>query len=778
MKLKEFSIMHYGPLPNTGRISLRNFNLFWGKNEDGKTLTIDALVKLLLGRNTKDFEHIDRVEEKPEGYVIIEDDKGKEVKLPEKGDLTKVTDSNLTPSECRNIFVIRNSDLSIAREREGESKFYTNVTNRLTGLRTEEISKAEKTLREIGKITPTGEFRDDIKEEKLKKRVEDAGKLIGGIEDLAKKIQEERFDQLEEESVELKEDIERIEQKIKNLDDARRRGEYEKGRGALDELTSALKKIRSLEIYNESDKQLWKDCEKEIKDYGEWKEQYLAELRKIEGQLQETSGRVREVEREFRIFEGMKKRLDDEVKPDLRNYEMELGKVKSEETKNRFYTVAAVTSAVLLLISILAVVLSPSPVFYGLLVFFLASTIVFAGLRFSFAQKKAHLAGVFARIRVNISKFELEAESPGKLYSNIEKFEGEYQKKSEQLQSMGTEEGKLGDRIKKLKEEMSKTAKNIEDAEAKIQGIKTKSKEESLGKYAEKLEMKEGLETVIREQKSVLKSRFGEKGKELEESISHWNEEVQKLEEYKDKAKDMTYSEADKSTLGEERGKREKRLQEVNDMIASFRKELKEIEREADGILKLREPLYCEASVDLKVIRDELQSFIDKNEINRDNAKRAIEIFEEIEREEEAKVSELFGSEDPISKYFNEITNGLYEEVFLDQETMKIQVKRRDGKILTAEKLSGGAYDQLYLSIRLALGEKLLKGKKGFFIMDDPFIKADPDRLQRQIQTLKKISELGWQVIYFSAKGEIRDALEEDIKLDVINYVEVQGIFS
>jgi uncharacterized protein YhaN len=207
---------------------------------------------------------------------------------------------------------------------------------------------------------------------------------------------------------------------------------------------------------------------------------------------------------------------------------------------------------------------------------------------------------------------------------------------------------------------------------------------------------------------------------------------------------------------------------------------MKEVKREADEVLKLEleEPLYCETSVDLKVIRDKLQSFINKNENNKDNASKAIEILEEIEREEKAKVSELFGSEDPISKYFNEITNGLYLEVLFDQETMKIQVKRRDGKILTAEKLSGGAYDQLYLSIRLALGEKLLKGKKGFFIMDDPLVKADPDRLQRQIQTLKKIAELGWQVTYFSAKGEIKDALKEDIKASTINYVEVQGIFS
>jgi len=57
-------------------------------------------------------------------------------------------------------------------------------------------------------------------------------------------------------------------------------------------------------------------------------------------------------------------------------------------------------------------------------------------------------------------------------------------------------------------------------------------------------------------------------------------------------------------------------------------------------------------------------------------------------------------------------------------------------------------------------------------------VKADPDRLQRQIQTLRKISELGWQVIYFSAKGEVRDALQGDIEEGTINHVEIQSIFS
>jgi len=96
---------------------------------------------------------------------------------------------------------------------------------------------------------------------------------------------------------------------------------------------------------------------------------------------------------------------------------------------------------------------------------------------------------------------------------------------------------------------------------------------------------------------------------------------------------------------------------------------------------------------------------------------------------------------------------------------------------LETRKLSAGAYDQLYFSVRLALGEKLLNKNKGFFILDDPFVKADPVRLKNQLEMLKKISRLGWQVIYFSAKGEVREALNQDINQGKINLVEIKSIY-
>ena len=768
MKVKEFSIMRYGPVQNTGRILLGDFNLFWGQNEDGKTLIVDALVKLLLGRGAKDFRNIDRVEEKPEGYLVLEDDRGKESKVPDRGDLTKMT--GITSSQCCNIFVVRNSDLSISREAE----FYTDVTDRLTGLRTEDISKIKKALRDIGKITPGNAFRDSG-DEKLKTRVEEARGLLEKVRNLAVRVREEGFDELERESLSLRERVKEIERQLQDLEDARRRERYETGKDALEKLTEGIEQLKRLEVYNERDEQLWRDYEKEIEKYGEQVTDYLREMQSIQAQFDEASQKLSEQEREFKVFEDRKRDLE-QVTLELKNYEMGIGKLKSDGAKSRFYTVAAAVSAVLLVINILAAAVSQSAVFYGLLALFFGLMVAFAGLRFSFTQKKAHLAALFERIRLNACRFEFRAGTPEELYSSIQRFEEEHRLRYERLEELRRNRRRLEERIQELQNKQIPVAQQkIREAEDKIQKIKAKSREESLKEYEKRLQFKEQVERQLGQQASVLKSHFGEKGKQLDENILHWTEEVRKLEEYRDRGQGVRYSEAAALALRAQKDACQRKLDELTARMEALRKEMAEVEREGNAVLKPEEPVHCEMSLHLGLIEDKLARFVDENESRKDAAIQAIQIFEEIEREEKGKVSELFGVNSAVSRYFNEITDGLYEEVVFDQDAGMIRVKRRDGQVLTADKLSGGAYDQLYLSIRLALGEKLLKGNKGFFIMDDPFVKADPNRLETQIGVLRKISELGWQIIYFSAKGEIRDALKGDVEAGRVRYFEVKG---
>ncbi|GAI83956.1 unnamed protein product, partial [marine sediment metagenome] len=111
--------------------------------------------------------------------------------------------ADLTSSECRNIFIIRNSDLSIA----AESEFYASVTDRLTGLKTRQILSIKKKLQELGKLTradSTASLSNKEEFGKIKSRLDRAAGLVEGINTLEDEIEKEGFDRLEEESIRVR----------------------------------------------------------------------------------------------------------------------------------------------------------------------------------------------------------------------------------------------------------------------------------------------------------------------------------------------------------------------------------------------------------------------------------------------------------------------------------------------------------------------------------------------------------------------------------------------
>ncbi|GAF73187.1 unnamed protein product, partial [marine sediment metagenome] len=259
---------------------------------------------MLLRKNIRDFTHIDRVEENPEGYVIIENEEKEEVKLPEKGDLMKLAD--LTSSECRNIFIIRNSDLSIA----AESEFYANVADRLTGLKTRQILSIKKKLQELGKLTradSTASLSNKKEFGKIRSRLGSAATLIEEIDTLQDEVRKEGFDRLEEESIRVKEEKDKIRERIERFEEAGKREKYEKGKGALKALKRAFRKSKDLEVYNQGDSQLWRDNERDIKTGEKEKEQVLVELNEKERRFQKTSENLKQREQEFHIFKERKK---------------------------------------------------------------------------------------------------------------------------------------------------------------------------------------------------------------------------------------------------------------------------------------------------------------------------------------------------------------------------------------------------------------------------------------------------------------------------------------
>jgi len=776
MKIDEFSIRRYGPLKDTGKIKLGDFTLFFGRNEEGKTLTIDAVVKLLLGRNMKGLRNIDRVEENPDGYLVIKSNEGKGIKLPEKGDLTKVTD--ISPSECRNIFIIRNSDLSI----EGESEFYRDVTDRLTGLKSKTILSVKKELHNIGKITPTGEFID-TKPEKIKTRIKSAEELVKKIANLNKKIKAENLDKIEEEISQKREDIVEVENKLNKLDLARKRKKYEEGERALKSIESALKELKALEVYTEENEQVWRDCERDIKTGAEQREKLSLEVDRKEKRFVMEGGELKKKGRDFNLLKERKTKLDEELKPEIKNYTKLEKDLASKKGKDRFYTYTTIILAILLAISLFGYVVRPSSLFITFSILSLVSTAILGILKFLFAREKAKSARLFEWIKLNSSRFELAGESIEEVLANIEKFNEDYSKKEEELKELEKDVTVLESSIEDIqRKRLPEIADKINNAERKVESLKRKSMVETIKECTSKLKLKLKYEKSIREQAGILKSHFGTDTKTLEGNVLHWSKEVGALKEYEGKAKEIEY---DEKTVTRLKGKQKSfsiEEEEMRKKMVGLREELKDVERKVNDILRLPEReedyLYCNTSVDLDAIKNKLDVFVGRMEEKKNDVIEVIKIFEELEREEEEKVSSLFGKDSSVSKYFSEVTGGIYEEVEFLSDEKKIKVHLKDGGTLDAEKLSGGAYDQLYLSIRLALGEKLLKGEKGFFIMDDPFIKSDIERLKRQLVILKRIAKLGWQIIYFTAKDEVKDILKRDIESHKVNYTEIHGIYS
>lgn len=779
MRIKEFSISRYGPLPETGRIPLSDFSLIFGKNDDGKTLTIDAIVRLLLKVGRSLFRNIDRVDEAPEGYLIL-DYEGEELKLPEKGYLSDI--AGLTSQDFRNVFIIRDSDLSVASEGE----FYEGVTDRLTGLRTREISSIRERLRELGRLTradSNGRLSDSANFEKVGSRVDRTYHLIAEIERLEDELKHESFDELEERVAKTKEDTSSCEQELSDFEDARKRERYEKTRRALDSIQSATKQLEALGVYSDDEERLWSGAETQIVTYAETETELSSELDSKQSALEKRGEYLEEKKRDFRVIESLKEEVAKEIEPDMATYKMRSGELAQQKSRTNLFIVAAIVSALLLGTSILGIAVKPAPLFYVLAALFLVALLVSAAFVFLFIYGKSWLAGVFERIKLRASSLGLGGESIEEILSKIREFDNGRTKMKEELADIERHVNLLKEQTKDLKEnKLPGVRQKIREVREKTDGLRRKVGVETLEDYREKLKLKKECEDSVEWHSRMLKDNLGSKGETLHENISYWRDEVDGLEQFKAKAKDIVWDEKAVSERSGILNDLRKKEQELRHMMADFSKQLADVGTEANEILMLEDDrVHCGTSSDLKAIKDRLQDFILKVEENRDNTLAVMELFEEIEQEEEEKVSHLFGKDSLVSKYFSEITGGIYEEAeFVSDESgeRRIRVRFKNGDTLYADRLLGGAYDQLYFSVRLALGEKLLKGSTGFFIMDDPFVKADTERLRRQIDILKRISKLGWQIIYFTAKDEMKDALKQDIKGGKVIHVSLKGIFS
>lgn len=775
MKIREFEIREYGPLGDTGKITLGNFNLFFGNNENGKTLTIDALIKLLLGKSTKDFKEVDRVTDDLRGSMTLDFDDNKPYILPDDGSINNILKSmpiSLSSTDFRNIFIIRNSDLSI----KNEADFYTGITEKLVGLRTTDIIRIKKSLREIGYLTENLDFQNNEKTTRLKDRLNKAEVCLNKIKKLKLDFIQKGFDKLELNFLKKRDELKYINSNIDKYEDARNREKHEKCSALLSELEERISKLKELDSYTDDELMFWENsireisrCREEIIDLKSKEELLLKEISKIKIDYTSLSDKAIETGRIREKLYNDKARIES-IKEGFIN----AGSSKSFKILCKRAAFLSLVVFIMLLLSF--IFMKPSIYLFIPAMITLLIAISLGVFEFKLELQERKTIFNFEDLKLSLKELGIKADSIEDMMLEIQKINLEHEKIERLIAENKTVLNTKERHLNEVRDSIIKFKGIIESEEKKISLIQIQKKIRSKDEYRELLDDKSKNERECDAIYSKLDSYLGKVENNPQEIINNWKKEIMKLDIFKDRGLGITYDESKYYVLKDKKKELESQLHNLKERIDTLNADMIGVERDTNEILfEKDERLYCKTVADLDIIEKELEDFYKGNIIQRSYIQEAIGILDEIAGEEKSKVLELFSKDSPISvsKTFSNITTGLYKEVLYNRDNEKVMVRQSDGELIDAYKLSGGAYDQLYLSIRLALGEKLLQKEKGFFILDDPFIKSDIERIEKQMETLRKIAEDGWQILYFSAKKEIMDMLSDDINNNKIKLTSI-----
>ena len=115
------------------------------------------------------------------------------------------------------------------------------------------------------------------------------------------------------------------------------------------------------------------------------------------------------------------------------------------------------------------------------------------------------------------------------------------------------------------------------------------------------------------------------------------------------------------------------------------------------------------------------------------------------------------------------VTDGRYDEVRVDPETLSIEVHRASGEgpewiAAAAPQLSTGTLDQVYLAARVALSEALIHERRPFWLLDDPLAHADSGRRAKALALLKEVAS-DRQVILFTCHDYGTDVAHQVVEL-------------
>ena len=773
MRIKALRIDRYGPLSDFSRTHVGDFTVVYGTNERGKTLIIDALIKMLFRKEfsklARHFGNIQRVTEAPEGFLVLES-KGSQIKI--EGDMSVTDYLPVDAQAFRNIFIVRDSDIGIVEE----AKFYAELSERLAGLKTSEITRIKRILQQKGRLTnPTA--KSDLSKaaaaDHAGRRVETARALIEEIEGKVTVFINSDYDRLERRLVESKDQITQMQTELGVLKNAQTREKYNTCEKNLEELERCVNKLRHLSNINDDGMEQWKQLDFERGRLGADIEAAEDQRLRDEERLQQINEDYAHVRARVTELEEQHRQVEEGLKPEMQKCLELMRTSRRHRARASMWRIGALAALGLLAISMVGSVIHPSMFFYGASVVFLGALALSVSRLIRLRRTEWRVREDMEEIRRLAKRFDLNIETSEDLMNMQNPFERELAAEQVKLHELDIACRALGSQQLSFSQKTGRQRERLLEVQDQIKNFALQSGTANIEAYRVSLDTQRELKARVNTLYALLTNELGEAKSEV--MIDVWNKALdEKLAAIPDDGGGIPYDVARVRMLQREIEKTNVQVEETNQALNLGRRELRDLE------LKLTQSgifsdnlVVCRTTKDLEALAVELREFIGEIERQVQDAKAAIRLFELIEVEEKSRLIELFGSGRPVSSYFKMMTDGLYEEVCFDIATNEITVLTADNSLLPVNRLSGGALDQLYLAIRISIAERLMS-EPGFFILDDPFIKADIHRVATQMNVLKLIVQTGWQILYISAKKAVDDVLSPDIESGQVELVQLR----
>lgn len=170
----------------------------------------------------------------------------------------------------------------------------------------------------------------------------------------------------------------------------------------------------------------------------------------------------------------------------------------------------------------------------------------------------------------------------------------------------------------------------------------------------------------------------------------------------------------------------------------------------------------------LASMEEQLQELNEKETmLNKQNT--AIELAKEVLEIAYTKMKENVTPKftENLSKNIEKISDGKYKKVKINDEE-GIIVEKQNGEYISAEKLSVGTIEQLYLSLRFGAIKELSEESMPI-ILDEAFAYYDEERLKNILTYISKEYENNQIIIFTCTNREVEILEKENIKYNLVN---------